>query len=280
MRRVGLWQITEDGPGKLKQGQIDLEKDLEEWIERDPSMLQEGLTIVGRQIVLDSGSRLDLLALDTQGRWVVIELKSGPVSRDALAQVLDYTSSIAMMPQKELYEKAEAYLAKRGDSFRDLLEQCGIQDDDQGEPREVLMYVVGTGSDSALRRMVNYLLAVRKVPISLVSYRVFELASGQRILVSELAETEGTSFALDTKSSRATVEDICVRAEQAGVGSQFRMLLEAVKRYNLYPRPYRHSIMYTPPSDGVCYSQSKLNRVPKGDYGYMWGRKHLQSFMQ
>ena len=39
------------------------ERHLEEWIEKDPALLQGGLAIVGRQIVLEGG-RLDLLALD------------------------------------------------------------------------------------------------------------------------------------------------------------------------------------------------------------------------
>ena len=59
MQRIGLWQVTEEGPRKLESGAVDLEENLEAWIERDPGMLQHGLTIVGRQIRvagMDNGS--------------------------------------------------------------------------------------------------------------------------------------------------------------------------------------------------------------------------------
>ena len=48
MQRIGLWHITQDGPRKLEAGRVDLEQYLEDWIARDPSLLQQGLVIVGR----------------------------------------------------------------------------------------------------------------------------------------------------------------------------------------------------------------------------------------
>ncbi len=71
MRRVGIWTITPGGPRRLASASLDLEQRLEEWIERDPALLDPDLTIVGRQMRLDAGL-LDLLALDPQGRWIVI----------------------------------------------------------------------------------------------------------------------------------------------------------------------------------------------------------------
>jgi RecB family endonuclease NucS len=48
--------------------------DLEDWIERDPWLLDEDLTIVGRQVWLDAGSP-DLVAVDSAGRLVLVEIK-------------------------------------------------------------------------------------------------------------------------------------------------------------------------------------------------------------
>lgn len=247
MKRIGLWHVTEDGPEKLKASEIDLEQYLEDWIERDPSLLQQGLTIVGRQIGLEGG-RLDLLGIDPQGRWIVIEIKSGKVRRETIAQAFDYASCIAIMPQTELYRKVDEYLRDRGSSLEALLEKWGGQDDDQDEPRDVMMYVVGTGSAPGLERMIDYLSGIHEVPIALVSYDVFEVEDGQRILVRELTDAESGAPPRGEKP-RPTVEDVCVQAEQAGVGEQFQMILDAAKRHNLYPRPYKRSVMYTPPSN-------------------------------
>ena len=64
MANIGLWRIGEDrNPEKLSEGEIPLEQQLEGWIEVDPSLLQTGLTIIGRQIRI-VGGRLDLLAVD------------------------------------------------------------------------------------------------------------------------------------------------------------------------------------------------------------------------
>jgi len=236
MQRIGLWYITQDGPRKLEAGRVDLEQYLEDWIARDPSLLQQGLVIVGRQIGLEGG-RLDLLGLDPQGRWAVIEIKSGRVRRETIAQALDYASCIAWMPQDELYQKVEA-----------LLEERGGQDNSENEGRDVVMYVVGTGSEPGLERMVDYLSETYGMPITLVSYEVFEIGGQQQILVRELTDLE-TSPSTRSVRSGPTVEDICAQAERAGIGREFRMILDAASKHSLYPRPYKRSIMYTPSSN-------------------------------
>src|SRR5690242_4937243 len=104
MPPIGLWGVGEAGPEKLSTGTIDPERRLEEWIERDPGLLDSGLVVVGRQMRLDAGP-LDLLAIDPQGRWVIVEIKRGAVRRDAIAQVLDYASCLATMPYEQLAGK-------------------------------------------------------------------------------------------------------------------------------------------------------------------------------
>ena len=98
---VGLWSVEDDIPRRVSRGGVGLEKQLEDWIARDASLLADGLTIVGRQVHLDDGF-LDLLAIDWRDRWVVIELKRERLYRDALAQALDYASSIARIGAAEL----------------------------------------------------------------------------------------------------------------------------------------------------------------------------------
>ena len=56
----------------------------------------EGLTLVGRQTPTEGGP-LDLLGVDADGRLVVFELKRGTLSRDAVAQVVDYASYLNAM---------------------------------------------------------------------------------------------------------------------------------------------------------------------------------------
>ena len=209
-------------------------------------MLQEGLTIIGRQISVEGG-RLDLLALDMQGRWVVIEIKPDAVRRETVAQALDYASCIATMPYTRLAEKTDPYLQARSTSLQAVLKERGAIEAAQ-EDRDVTMIVVGTGKDPGLEPMINFLAEKFEMPISAVLYDVFELEDGQRILVREIGESEGQLPDRERKQ-RVTVEDVCRVADKSGVGQNFRRILEAGQEYNLYPRPYATSIMYTSPAN-------------------------------
>ncbi len=49
--------------------------DIQEWVEKMPSILGEELLIIAKEYILPSGTRLDLLAIDRLANLVVIELK-------------------------------------------------------------------------------------------------------------------------------------------------------------------------------------------------------------
>jgi len=176
--------------------------------------------IVGRQTAV-KGGRLDLLALDPQGRWVLIEIKSGAVSRETIAQALDYASCVATMPYEELTRKVDAYLQQTagGTTLRALLEE---------------------------RQAHNFGL-----PISVVSYQAFEMEGEQRILARQLTDFEIRPRAVD-RPRRMSVDDVCSLAERSGIGQDFQILFEAAQRHGLYPRPFAKSIMYAPPSNRTC----------------------------
>lgn len=76
-----------------------LEKDLEEYISRNLDQIEQGLklysggNISGRQYITNVG-RIDLLAVDKNGSFVVIELKAGKAIDHAVGQILGYMSNI------------------------------------------------------------------------------------------------------------------------------------------------------------------------------------------
>jgi hypothetical protein len=255
MSPVGLWNVGANGPIKIPGAAIDLEKRLEEWIERDPGLLESGLDVVGRQIFVEAGP-IDLLALDPQGRWVVIEIKRGAVRRDAIAQALDYASCVATMPYDQLAEKVNIYLAGRpgnpGQTLESILAQRGSETDAQTTPRNAVIYVVGTGRDPGLDRMVTYLSGTFDLPISIVTFEVFGTAPDQQVLVRELKDSE-VQAPRGPAPSGLTVESVCTLADRYGIGMPFRALLAAALRWGLYPRPYKTSIMYTPSSNRTRY---------------------------
>jgi hypothetical protein len=247
MTQIRAWHVTDAGPRNLTTAGIDLESQLEKWIEQDPGLLENGLSIVGRQIPLEAGP-LDLLALDPQGRWVVIELKRGILYRDALAQALDYAACVAAMPEEELTERVNEYLRRTQPERSAVLDAIRQGRDAEGEPREVRVYLVGAGRDRGLDRVVDLLSGTYGVPISVVSYEVYKLPDGQQVLVRELTESE-TTHQEAVKQALSTPEELCARADAAGIGPQFRAVLQAATRHGLYPRPFKRSLMFAPPSN-------------------------------
>jgi Holliday junction resolvase-like predicted endonuclease len=218
------------------------ESDLEGWVERDSSLLGDGLTIVGRQIRLHSGP-LDLLAIDAQGRWVVIELKRERLRRHVLAQALDYATSIKAMDVAELRTALEPYLAQRGDPDLESLIDETISSEEPGV-REVAIILAGLRADDQLERMSEF-LAGHGVPVSILILSGFETADGSLLLVREVGE-EGPAAAANAVTSTRDVESIIRRADEFGVGKQFRRFLDMVNTAGLYARPYTRAVMAAP----------------------------------
>jgi endonuclease len=72
-----------------------MEKDLQAALRASIAQLEPGLTVIdgGAEKVVSSG-RIDILARDTDGTVVVIELKAVKAPRDAVAQVLAYMGDL------------------------------------------------------------------------------------------------------------------------------------------------------------------------------------------
>lgn len=65
------------------------EKDFEDIICKYPDLIEEGLTLKGRQITL-FGRRMDILFEDKFKRKLIIELKIGPIKDEYIGQILSY----------------------------------------------------------------------------------------------------------------------------------------------------------------------------------------------
>lgn len=84
---------------------------LEDWLENNPDDIVESgeLLIVGRQVITNLGSFIDLLAIDKNGDVVVIELKRNRTPRDTIAQSLEYASFIEKLGYEQLEDILRSY---------------------------------------------------------------------------------------------------------------------------------------------------------------------------
>lgn len=100
-----------------------LEHKIEELLEKNPIILTgKPILYIGRQVRTDSGKKLDLLALDRFGRLIVIELKRGFAPRNIIAQILDYTSWLRKLSEREIEKIAKDYFEKQGLSYKTMHE--------------------------------------------------------------------------------------------------------------------------------------------------------------
>ena len=252
-------------PRPVRRSQIGLERHFEDWIANDPTLISEGLTIVGRQVSIDNG-RLDLLAIDSSDRWVVIEIKPGVLDTGALTQALAYASSIARLDAGQISAKLEANLPASGDKGKRSAAVARQLDGEEqaGGKREIAVLLVGVGVTPGLERMMEFLGGFG-VPINTVSFAVFELEGGPKLLVRERIDERAEP---PPPHRKRTVEAIRRRAGQEGVEAQLDRFVRMSEEAGLAVQPLKMSVriapqanrarflMYARPEDGGLVIQT------------------------
>jgi len=97
--------------------------DLQEWIIDNPMILGENLLIIQKEFdgFSETNERLDLLALDENGRIVVIENKLDDSGRDVVWQALKYVSYCATLTKNEISEIYQRYLGSTGEDAQERI---------------------------------------------------------------------------------------------------------------------------------------------------------------
>ena len=90
-------------------------QDLQQWIISNPSSLGEDLLIIQEEFDGwdDTKERLDLLALDKQGRLVIIENKLDDSGRDVTWQAIKYASYCASLGKQDILTIFQTFLRNR-----------------------------------------------------------------------------------------------------------------------------------------------------------------------
>ncbi len=70
-----LWAISGDTLAPLPIEKLNSEDRLEAWLETDIDLIGGDLLVIGRQVTTAHGGRIDLLAINSEGSLVIIELK-------------------------------------------------------------------------------------------------------------------------------------------------------------------------------------------------------------
>ena len=224
MDEVKIWALEDSGVVELERAEkTQTEKTLEDTLVANPDLLEAGLTLVGRQTPTQGGP-LDLLGVDEDGKLVVFELKRGTLSRDAVAQVIDYTSDLTAMGIAGLTSHIATRSGQHGIQKIDDLEEWFLNRFPERDLDSLLpprMVLVGLGADDTTSRMVEF-LANTGVDISLLTFHGF-ISDGKTLLAKQVT---GSAASITTSppasnakrpSRRERLRIYDQRAEELGV---------------------------------------------------------------
>lgn len=181
-----MWRIDGDEPRPLSPTTLPAEKELHEFLLRDPSLLGERLLVIGSEVSTPYGKRLDLLAVDADGNLHVLELKRDRTPREIVAQILDYGSWVSTLSRDEVIDIAAKHLDQPFEAAFEDVFGSAPPDELNGE---LQLTLVASELDSSSERIVTYLRGFG-VPINAVFFSYLE-DDGRRYLArSWLAASE------------------------------------------------------------------------------------------
>lgn len=191
---IKVWEVVDDGLREIEGDDFAsdyLEKDLEAWIYKNPSVLGVKLLPIRRQLEVPNVGILDLLCVDESGKLVVVEFKRSLTNRETVAQALDYASWLDGSTDTEIRGLAQETAGKSiEDSF---LEQFGTELQSL-TPQNHRILVVAPKLDSSAERVINYLADRHGVDINAVFFRYAKTSKGQNILVRTVLVQERASL--------------------------------------------------------------------------------------
>lgn len=253
VERIGVWAIEPSEAGKevaqpLEElANTETEQRLEELFVSSPDVLLPGLSIVGRQVPTDGGP-LDLLGVDDEGRLVLFELKRGMLTRDAIAQVIDYASDLASRTPEDLASLVERSSGRLGveriDDFLDWY-QGEFPDAAELPPTRMRLFLVGLGVDDRAKRMANHLAKVG-LDIQVLTFHAFH-AGGKTFLARkvESVEPQVRSAAAAVGQKERNQRQLAELAKQQGVEGLLNAVADFVStQMPSYRWPGKTSIGY------------------------------------
>lgn len=197
-----IWTIGEsDSLVEINPSRLDQELRIQNWVEKDISIISNDLLVIGREVPTDYNGYIDILCLDSQGDLVILELKRDKTPREVTAQALDYASWVKDLSHNDITEIAESYI-EDGKKLEYVFQNKF------GEPLpEILnnnhrMVIIGSRIDDSTERIMNYLSETYGIGINAVTFTFYEHEGIEYLSRNTLIE-EAEAAAQHAKYSRS-----------------------------------------------------------------------------
>lgn len=166
---------------------ISERRDLQEWIAASPDCLGEELLIIQKEFdgFHETRERLDLLAIDKQGRLVIIENKLDDTGRDVVWQAIKYASYCSTLKTAQIVEIYSRYCG--GDrsaaeaAIQEFLEKASFDEVTLNKGNDQRIFVVAANFRNEVTATALWLLAHQ---IDFRCFRVSPFRFGEDVLLS------------------------------------------------------------------------------------------------
>jgi len=149
--------------------------------------------VVGRQVDTAYRTRVDLLAMNSEGDLAVIELKRDRTPREVVAQVLDYASWVEDLSHDRI---AEIHQDQNPDLHLDEAFDAPIPEA-LNESHDLI--VVAAELDSSTERIIDYLSSSHGVPINAMFFRHFRDNGEEYLARSWLTDPKNVEVSEETR---------------------------------------------------------------------------------
>ena len=259
-----------------------LEKHLENWLEKNPwALAEEPLLIIGRQTSanVDSGTVFpDLLALDSEGNLVIIELKRAQAPREVVAQILEYATWANELSEDDIIAIAANYMCFASDQADRLLNNRFLETFDiEARPKlksRIRLFIAAEVIPPSVSRVSRFLRIQHSIDINCIAFSVFETGSNEILVTTETIVGNEETNSLKVSSSKWSrdkpVRQVVWEAVQEFVANDLsrtfapKDIAEVILKR--YPNFNRSTINCQITSD--CVNHPSRNHYPGGEDRY------------
>ena len=198
MQETKIWKVSYSKLNELSKSNLDLEERIHKWIENDIKIILPDAILLGSKVKTDHSKEIDLLAIDSNGDLIVIELKRGATPRDVIAQTLDYAAWVSTLKADDI----NTILQKQGrsETIYELLNE-NYEDGEEIEINEnQKLLIVASNIDAITERVVDY-LSSKGLNINAVTFDYYKDDGTEFIARNFLIKREGLFISDENKRS-------------------------------------------------------------------------------
>ena len=177
---------------------LELEKHLENWLENSPrqTLVREDFLWIGRQTsITDEDSSTifsDLLGVDSEGNFVIAELKKGRTPRDVVAQLLDYAAWADRLSEPDIRDIAETYFKTRDEFKGKTFDEAFREVFDLPETDEIpalngrlRLFIASEEIPARVAHVCRFLRTSHGMDINCIAVSVFQTKLGEVVVSTE-----------------------------------------------------------------------------------------------